>query len=324
VWSAQVTYFSCWTLSLRTCVWVFQRTKMYLITVAYDENTIRIRCPDTNRLLASLDTDSRTIGQAFASPDSSKVAAACGKVLKLWELGSNLLIMSSERTSEIVSLCFNKSSDRLALGEKRGFISVVDVDKQTFICSFHAVIGSFPTMAFTMNSDYIVSCDDDEAKIEVYDSSSGRSQQAIKTPPDRIWCIAVSPVRNDIAIGTADSNIHIISAITTTKDDNCKPVTLRGHRACVCSLAYNSEGSKLASGGQDCYLRIWDVEACAQISAIRCGGPVLTACFNWDGTRIAYTSTFNLYIYDTEKEERVRVLMHEGRGFYSAATLVLM
>jgi U3 small nucleolar RNA-associated protein 12 len=75
-----------------------------------------------------------------------------------------------------------------------------------------------------------------------------------------VTCILRSPQKDSCAVGYADGSIRLWSAATGTVI-----TTFNGHKKSVTALAFDEQGTRLASGSQDTDLIVWDVVAEAGI-----------------------------------------------------------
>lgn len=71
-----------------------------------------------------------------------------------------------------------------------------------------------------------------------------------------VTCILRSPNSDTFAVGYSDGSIRLWSA-----SSGFVITTLNGHKKAVTALAFDQDGSRLASGSQDTNLIIWDVVA---------------------------------------------------------------
>jgi U3 small nucleolar RNA-associated protein 12 len=68
--------------------------------------------------------------------------------------------------------------------------------------------------------------------------------------------ILKSPRKNSFAVGYADGSIRIWDAANGTVI-----TTFNGHKNSVTALAFDEQGTRLASGSQDTDLIVWDLVA---------------------------------------------------------------
>jgi U3 small nucleolar RNA-associated protein 12 len=69
-----------------------------------------------------------------------------------------------------------------------------------------------------------------------------------------VTCILRSPKENIFAVGYADGSIRLWDASLGSVI-----TTFNGHKKSVTALAFNEQGTQLASGSQDTDLIVWDV-----------------------------------------------------------------
>ncbi|ORC88813.1 putative cell division cycle protein [Trypanosoma theileri] len=91
----------------------------------------------------------------------------------------------------------------------------------------------------------------DDGSVEIWDVEMQRITRRLYQHVDRVG--AISWNGNNLATGSKDSTIRI--------DDLRDPLsswTMRGHHQTVCGLKWSPDGVRLASGGNDNQLLIWD------------------------------------------------------------------
>lgn len=71
-----------------------------------------------------------------------------------------------------------------------------------------------------------------------------------------VTCILRSPQKDHFAVGYADGSIRLWSASVGSVI-----TTFNGHKKAVSALAFDQEGTRLASGSQDTDLIVWDIVA---------------------------------------------------------------
>lgn len=71
-----------------------------------------------------------------------------------------------------------------------------------------------------------------------------------------VTCILPSPKPDIFAVGYSDGSIRLWRA-----SSGSTITTFNGHKKAVTALAFDRDGSRLASGSQDTNLIVWDVVA---------------------------------------------------------------
>lgn len=71
-----------------------------------------------------------------------------------------------------------------------------------------------------------------------------------------VTCIIQSPRKDTFAVGYADGSIRLWNSPTGVVIS-----TFNGHKKSVTALAFDEQGTRLASGSQDTDLIVWDVVA---------------------------------------------------------------
>ncbi len=69
-----------------------------------------------------------------------------------------------------------------------------------------------------------------------------------------VTCIQKSPQSSVFAVGYADGSVRLWNSSTEST-----MTTLNGHKKAITSLAFDEQGTRLASGSQDTDLIVWDV-----------------------------------------------------------------
>jgi len=71
-----------------------------------------------------------------------------------------------------------------------------------------------------------------------------------------VTCMLQSPRKDSFAVGYADGSIRLWNSSNGTVT-----ATFNGHKKSVTALAFDDQGTRLASGSQDTDLIVWDLVA---------------------------------------------------------------
>lgn len=71
-----------------------------------------------------------------------------------------------------------------------------------------------------------------------------------------VTCLLRSPQADQFAVGYADGSVRLWSSSTGSVI-----TTFNGHKKAVSALAFDDEGTRLASGSQDTDIIVWDIVA---------------------------------------------------------------
>jgi WD40 repeat protein len=112
--------------------------------------------------------------------------------------------------------------------------------------------------------NYLSACDEQYRDVEWHFLKANLDQSARsvrKQPGDSFTSVAISPDGRILAAAGSDSSISLYTypGLKLTRE-------LRGHKGSVSTLAFSSNGKRLASGGRDHSVIIWDVERGTQLS----------------------------------------------------------
>lgn len=158
----------------------------------------------------------------------------------------------------------------LACGTQDGSVSVFDISTSRLLHNMGGgaqdgdaqrlnIAGSGHSMtvrsvAFTRDSQRLISCSDDK-HINIYDISSGNLIKSLSGHNSFVFDLAVSPDGQHFASCSADRQVKIWELSTM----ECIHSFQSEHSDQVWGVAYNHDGSLLASVGDDMTIRIYDI-----------------------------------------------------------------
>jgi len=137
-------------------------------------------------------------------------------------------------------------------------------------------------------------------------------------------------VRSEIILNAVfDPNGRYLVTLNADRQMTCFNIAENGsilwsidkaHRDTILSIAISADGSKIATGGQDRVVKVWDAEDGQCLTAFAGHrNPILALCFNQDGTRIASASADYLRVWDISSTEDPNILAAHNSKITAAA-----
>lgn len=172
-------------------------------------------------------------------------------IVAQWNLQNpDLGSMVAKVQNSVYALHYIKERNKLIVGHNYEGIHLIDVAEKKEIKS--AKITSQAIFDIKLIGNTIISaCADGEVILS--DLNDLSTLRKIKLSDKSARCIAIHPIKNEIAIGFSDNTIQIISSETFQVIKK-----LDAHSNSVFTLQYNEDGSLLLSAGRDAHLKIWD------------------------------------------------------------------
>ena len=231
----------------------FSRDGRWLAASANDRS-IRIWQVATGREMPKLAGHTGWVQAIAFSPDSSQLATvSISGELKIWDVNSGREIYSIAHTADrLNAVTFTADGKYLATAGTEKIIYVLDLStKQSRKLSGHE--GEITSLAFVPNSSSIISGSTDKT-VRIWNATDGSLLRTLSAFTDQVNALAVS-ADGMLAVGTADKKV-LLRKIDATAGDQA--VTLTGHAGEIFTLAFNRDGTRLASAGRDQMVKMWD------------------------------------------------------------------
>ena len=287
----------------------FSQDGRQLISGSYDR-TIRIWDVETRRQARLLSGHKGAVYSVQVSPDGTRLGSCSEDMtIRLWNLATGEEALRLEGHKAFVGeITFSADGSRLASGSGDTTIRLWDVMSGAEVSQLEGHSDAVFSLIFSPDGKNLASGS--------YDSTV--KLWSLEEPVDRgllkehrghvrtVSSLAFSPDGRSLATGS-DGPIRICSLVTG--DEMAR---LEGHKEAVYSVAFcPTHGSKLASGGEDKTVRLWDV-ATKQMTILDIFGHtdrVWCVAFSPDGTRLASGSKDKtIRLWDVETERMVKLL----------------
>jgi WD40 repeat protein/transcriptional regulator with XRE-family HTH domain len=240
-------------------------------TVAVGDSSGRIYLWNiaTTQLIATFEGHIGWVWSVAFSPDGKTlVSSGVDASVRLWDVqsGQSLQVITGHGGC-VWSVAFSPDGQRVASGSDDRTIRVWNLQGQCLqVMEGHT--NSVYSVHFSPNNQTLASGSKDTC-IRIWNAIDGNCLEVLRGHTDGVRCVRYSPDGEMLASGSHDRSVRLWSGLPDVKggSSHFKPDAkqpdvrvLHGHTNWVWSLAFSPEGDILASGSDDCTLRLWDVK----------------------------------------------------------------
>jgi len=231
-------------------------------TMAEEEDVLVVPLPHTDAGLAMA-----------ISPDGTRIALNLGREIAIRELPGGREIMRLQAAAVVQGLAYNHDGSRLVSGGQDGSVQLWDGQTGQNLYHFRGHRGMVNAVTFSHDGTRIASAADD-GTVRVWDAHVDPTSRVLLVNDAIALSVAFSPDPSTdlLAAGDGTGTIHFWSSATGTPSRD--PLTLDRP---VWDLAFNANGSRLASGGGDWHLT--DERGFIQLHDVSAGDVIK----NWKG-----------------------------------------
>ena len=208
--------------------------------------------------LATLQTGTEMVSAVEFSPDGRLLAAAgSDSRVWLWTTADRRLRDRLEGHAGPVSvLAFSPDGRHLASGGEDHTVRLWDLEhpRRSIVLRGHPDI--VIALAFSHDGRFLVSSSLLDYEVRLWDVATGESRVGVDLPPQSnlVTCMGFGPDGSTLLLGTNRGKVCFRNFATHND-----MATLEAHVGWVKSLALTSDGKTLVTGGNDGFLRVWDV-----------------------------------------------------------------
>jgi WD40 repeat protein/tRNA A-37 threonylcarbamoyl transferase component Bud32 len=242
---------------------------------------------------------SAAISAIVFSPDERTLALAQGSLIQLADLTTNVptftTLGTASNSDEPTSLAFSPDGRMLAAGNQSGAIELWDVPALRRARTFHGHTAAVRSLGFSPDGRRLVSGGKDNT-VRVWSLTSRPDEDLVHTGAgSELSCAALALDGNTLAFGRVDGGVTIWDLAGKKS-----PITLKGHRYRVLSLAFSGDGGTLASASGDEEsealpgdVKLWDVHTGQERATLEGVTNIVAAvAFSSDGKKLGLAEPF--------------------------------
>jgi|GEM_PF-7135386 len=256
---------------------------VYGLNVATNQETVRFGHPSDVRLIA-------------ISPDGNFLITATDTTLHGWNLTTQAQEWQRDLPERPSALATSPSNDRFAIGFESGLVATHDMTGAR-IAENARHEARINDLAFTPNSQYVVSASSDETA-RIWIVNTMRQLSGFQAP-DGALSVVFHPFGNLVAVGTPSGVLVYDIFRNTLAQRYIDHIN-------VISVNYNADGTLLLTSSTDSTIRLWDTET--QLIAAYVEGHTFgmaKARFSTDFERIIAYEAFEARIHDINANENL-------------------
>ena len=248
-------------------------------------------------------------GLAFAPDGNTLASADQQECVRLWDLVTGKLRTMVHGGRGIKAVQFWRDSGILVLAGKslKLWDVVANQEVTTLGESKHE---GFVYVAVTPDGTTIAASDQDGIRIWTRDQSAWRESPPL-TDVGYDAPVAISADGKLLAVGCDALKLYDLPSLR-------ERIAFQGHTGPVFAVAFAHDGKRLASGGQDRTVRVWDVATGKQQGCIANPGPVYGVAMAPDASVVAAMGTDAIRVWDVATPPAATVL-HRAAPVYAVA-----
>jgi eukaryotic-like serine/threonine-protein kinase len=293
-----------------------------LATGSFD-HAIKIWSADTGYEEITLRGHVETVASLAWAPDGRLASGGDDGKVRIWtstrDQESRVLPALVSRVSAV---SFSPDGKRLASGGDDGKVRIWDSGTYEVVRTLNAHderqvnqwAGLIRSLAWSPDGTHLASAGLD-GTAKVWEAAGGRQVFTLPADHGAVWSVAWSPDGSHLATGSADGTIRVIEGlelipkVNVFKAHEPRPLNQTVSLG-VRTLSWSPQGDRLASGGVDKQVKIWDPVRGAELARMGVDqGAVFSVAWSPDGKRLASAGTgFVIIVWDAVTGQRISTL----------------
>jgi serine/threonine protein kinase/WD40 repeat protein len=196
--------------------------------------------------------------------------------------------------SDVVSLAFSPTDDRLLILQASGVVTVYDIAAKSVTVRITDTALLTGSAAFSPDGSTFATTN--ATAVVIRDSLTGGPLRTVTVPGATARTLRYNVDGKIVASGWSDGSIRLIDAAS-----GAIVAQLSAGNSAVAALAFSPDGSRLASGARDSSVSVWQVETARPLLQLDgLGNTVQSLAYSPDGTKLVGNSASGeLYTWDT-------------------------
>ena len=227
--------------------------KQDLLSMAGEDNLIRVYRASDGRLLRTLEGHGSTVYSLVFDPSGQRLASGSrDQTVKVWEVARGKLLSTLVgHHSSVNSVAFDPSGKRLASGSADKTVKLWSAASGQLLDTLKGHASWVNSVAFDPSGRRLTSGSRDKT-VKLWEAASGQLLSTLEGHRSDVYNVAFDPSGQSLASGSADRTVKLWEAASGKLLS-----TLEGHGSDVYSVAFDPGGQSLASGGGDQTVKLW-------------------------------------------------------------------
>jgi WD40 repeat protein len=286
-----------------------------------DNHRIQFWDVESEKELPSLSGHAGIVMSLAFSPDGDALASvATDGTVKIWNLTNESVRRLPGHKTMVFSVAWSPDGTALATGGYDGAVNVWSVGQEPGPLTLDDC-GGF--VAWSPDGRRLASRGTSDAggRLKIFDAGTGETELELPSSGEAagasLRSIDWSPSGGWIATGSADGTVSVWAVEqaqrvfrTRVHAATTPPASEELHRHCVVAWNHDEQQERLASGGIDGNVRIWDVKARRELASYEGGAPIISVAWSPDGQLVASASldqTVQVWDIAAKKLRRLRL-----------------